>query len=194
MSYYPIDTHATVREFEAAGIETRQAEAIVKAMAWSRNDLVTKTDLSRFATKEDLERFATKEDLERFATKEDLERFATKEDLSGFATKADLEVLDAKLERFATKADLERYADERGFKAFCNEGRSKSFESRDGRDEIGPGKTDQQWRKQDAGLYDQHVRVDSWYDEIPLIGDKLTGGVVQFGITCLSFESVTCFV
>ena len=119
VSYYPIDTHATVREFEAAGIETRQAEAIVKAMAWSRNDLVTKTDLSRFATKEDLERFATKEDLERFATKEDLKRFATKEDLSGFATKADLEVLDAKLERFATKADLERYATKEDLKRFA---------------------------------------------------------------------------
>ena len=119
MSYFPIDTHATVREFEAAGIETKQAEAIVKAMAWSRNDLVTKTDLSRFATKEDLERFATKDDLERFATKEDLarfatkedlKRFATKEDLERFATKVDLEVLNAKLERFATKEDLKRFA------------------------------------------------------------------------------------
>jgi len=103
VSYFPIDTHATVRAFEAAGIETKQAEAIVKAMAWSRNDLVTKTDLSRFATKEDLERFATKEDLERFATKEDLERFATKDDLERFATKEDLA-------RFATKEDLERFA------------------------------------------------------------------------------------
>ncbi len=113
MSYYPIDTHATVREFEAAGIETRQAEAIVKAMTWSRNDLVTKTDLAEFATKRDFERFATKEDLERlnsrldslsakmerFATKAYLEKFATKEDLNRFATKEDLE-------RFATKEDL----------------------------------------------------------------------------------------
>ena len=113
MSYYPIDTHATVREFEAAGIETKQAEAIVKAMTWSRNDLVTKTDLAEFATKEDLEElktrldslsakmehFATKEDLERFATKEDLERFATKEDLERYATKEDFE-------QCATKEDL----------------------------------------------------------------------------------------
>ena len=124
MSYYPIDTHATVREFEAAGIETKQAEAIVKAMTWSRNDLVTKEDLAGFATKEDLERvnsrldslsakmerFATKAYLERFATKEDLERFATKEDLERFATKEDLEILkdslNAKMERFATKEEL----------------------------------------------------------------------------------------
>ena len=98
MSYYPIDTHATVREFEAAGIETRQAEAIVKAMTWSRNDLVTKTDLSGFATKEDLAGFATKQDLERFATKEDLAGFATKQDLERFATKEDLT-------GFATKED-----------------------------------------------------------------------------------------
>ncbi len=133
MSYYPIDTHATVREFEAAGIETKQAEVIVKAMTWSRNDLVTKEDLAGFATKEDLERinsrldslsakmerfatkaylekFATKEDLKRFATKEDLKRFATKEDLERFATKEDLEILkdslNAKMERFATKEEL----------------------------------------------------------------------------------------
>ena len=126
MSYYPIDTHATVREFEAAGIETKQAEAIVKAMTWSRNDLVTKTDLAGFAKKEDLASFATKEDLERFATKEDLEelkarvdtliakmeQFATKEDLDGFATKEDLERFATKedFELCATKEDLERYA------------------------------------------------------------------------------------
>ncbi len=101
MSYYPIDTHATVREFEAAGIETKQAEAIVNAMAWSRNDLVTKEDLAGFATKADLA---------GFATKDDLAGFATKDDLAGFATKEDLEVLkdslNAKMERFATKEDL----------------------------------------------------------------------------------------
>lgn len=127
MSYYPIDTHTTVREFEAAGIETKQAEAIVKAMTWSRNDVVTKTDLSGFATKEDLvelktrldslsakmERYATKAYLDKFATKEDLQRFATKEDLERFATKEDLEELkirvdslSAKMERYATKEDL----------------------------------------------------------------------------------------
>lgn len=131
MSYYPIDTHATVREFEAAGIETRQAEAIVKAMTWSRNDLVTKTDLAGFAKKEDLEelksrldalsakmeRFATKAYLEKFATKEDLERFASKEDLERFATKEDLEELksrvdslSAKMELFVTKEESKRFA------------------------------------------------------------------------------------
>ena len=122
MSYYPIDTHATVREFEAAGIETRQAEAIVKAMAWSRNDLVTKTDLGGFATKEDLAGFATKEDLSGFAMKADLEVLKTCLDslsakMERFATKEDLEVLrteiaamKSELKRFATKEDLERFA------------------------------------------------------------------------------------
>jgi hypothetical protein len=123
VSYYPIDTHATVREFEAAGIETKQAEAIVNAMAWSRNDLVTKEDLAGFATKDDLTAFATKDDLAGFATKEDLAGFATKDDLAGFATKEDLErfatkedlevlkdSLSAKMERFATKEELERFA------------------------------------------------------------------------------------
>ena len=123
MSYYPIDTHATVREFEAAGIETKQAEVIVKAMAWSRNDLVTKEDLAGFATKSDLERFATKEDLAGFATKEDLAGFATKEDLERFATKADLEILkdslSAKMERFATKEDLEQFATKEELKRFA---------------------------------------------------------------------------
>ena len=122
MSYYPIDTHATVREFEAAGIETKQAEAIVKAMSWSRNDLVTKTDLAGFAKKEDLEelksrldsisakmeRFATKAYLEKFATKEDLERFATKEDLEELKSRVDS--LSAKMELFVTKEESKRFA------------------------------------------------------------------------------------
>ena len=47
MSQFVIDTHATVREFEAAGIETRQAEAIVNAMANTRDYLTTKAGLER---------------------------------------------------------------------------------------------------------------------------------------------------
>ncbi|MDD9949881.1 MAG: DUF1640 domain-containing protein [candidate division Zixibacteria bacterium] len=111
MSYYPIDTHATVREFEAAGIETKQAEAIVKAMTWSRNDLMTKTDLAGFATKEDIERFATKEDLEELKTRLDslsakMERIALQAYLEKLATKEDLAVVRA--EMAAMKSDLEK--------------------------------------------------------------------------------------
>ena len=111
MSYYPIDTHATVREFEAAGIETRQAEAIVKAMTWSRNDLVTKTDISGFATKEDLEELKTRLDalsakMERFALEAYLEKLATKDDFERLITKEDLAVVRA--EMAAMKSDLEK--------------------------------------------------------------------------------------
>ncbi len=45
MSQFVLDTHATVREFEAAGMETRQAEAVVSAMANTRGTLATKDDL-----------------------------------------------------------------------------------------------------------------------------------------------------
>ncbi len=128
MSYYPIDTHATVREFEAAGIETKQAEAIVKAMTWSRNDLVTKTDLAGFATKEDLSGFATKEDLKRFATKEDFERFATKEDLEEL--KSRLDALNAKMERYATKAYLEKFATKEDFERFATKEDLEELKSR----------------------------------------------------------------
>ena len=114
MSYYPIDTHATVREFEAAGIETKQAEAIVKAMTWSRNDLVTKTDLAEFATKEDLEELKTRLDslsakMERFAIKAYLEKLATKEDFERLITKEDIEMLRKDLAVF--KADMEKLID-----------------------------------------------------------------------------------
>lgn len=103
MSQFTIDTHATVRKFEAAGIETRQAEAIVSAMANSREDLAAKIDLERFATKEDLDALrkevrTLRGDLERFATKEDLEKFITKEEAKQFATKADLELLRKDME------------------------------------------------------------------------------------------------
>ncbi len=106
MSYYPIDTHATVREFEAAGIETKQAEAIVKAMAWSRNDLVTKEDLAGFATKADLQKLNTRLD----SLNAKMERFATEAYLEKFATKEDIEMLRKDLAVF--KADMEKLIDE----------------------------------------------------------------------------------
>ena len=114
MSYYPIDTHATVREFEAAGIETKQAEAIVNAMAWSRNDLVTKDDLGGFATKSDLEVLKAGLDslnakMERFAMEAYLDKFATKADFERILTKEDLEMLRKDMVVF--KADMEKLID-----------------------------------------------------------------------------------
>ena len=60
MNATTFDTHQAVRRLEAAGIETRQAEAIVSEM----RDAVG-VDLTDFATKADLADFATKTDLAR---------------------------------------------------------------------------------------------------------------------------------
>ena len=45
MTTYTIDTHETVRQFVAAGIPDKQAEAIVAALSRSDADIATKTDL-----------------------------------------------------------------------------------------------------------------------------------------------------
>lgn len=41
-----IDTHAAVRELEAAGIETAQAEAIVRTIARADETIATKADVA----------------------------------------------------------------------------------------------------------------------------------------------------
>ena len=46
MATYTIDTHETVRQFVAAGIETKQAEAIVAALSRADSEIVTKADLT----------------------------------------------------------------------------------------------------------------------------------------------------
>ena len=43
---YTIDTHATIRDLEAAGIELPKAEAIVSAIGRSDSRLATKDDLA----------------------------------------------------------------------------------------------------------------------------------------------------
>ena len=42
-----IDTHAAVRELEAAGLDTAQAEAIVKTIAQADERAATKADIER---------------------------------------------------------------------------------------------------------------------------------------------------
>ena len=42
-----IDTHAAVRELEAGGLDTAQAEAIVKTIAQADERIATKTDIER---------------------------------------------------------------------------------------------------------------------------------------------------
>ncbi len=43
---YTIDTHATIRELETAGIEHAHAEAIVTAISRADSNLATKADLA----------------------------------------------------------------------------------------------------------------------------------------------------
>ena len=42
-----IDTHAAVRELEAAGLDTAQAEAIVKTIVQADERIATKADIER---------------------------------------------------------------------------------------------------------------------------------------------------
>ena len=45
MATYTIDTHATIRELENAGMDSRQAEVVVAAIGRSDAELPTKSDL-----------------------------------------------------------------------------------------------------------------------------------------------------
>ena len=45
MTTYTLDTHATIREFQEAGMDPRQAEVVVAAISRSDAELVTKSDL-----------------------------------------------------------------------------------------------------------------------------------------------------
>ena len=50
MATYTIDTHETVRQFVAAGIPDKQAEAIVAAISRVDSEVVTKADLKQEVT------------------------------------------------------------------------------------------------------------------------------------------------
>ena len=45
MTTYTLDTHATIREFQEAGMDSRQAEVVVAAISRSDAQLATKADL-----------------------------------------------------------------------------------------------------------------------------------------------------
>ena len=45
MTTYTLDTHATIRELEGAGMDSRQAEAVVAAISRSDAELATKANL-----------------------------------------------------------------------------------------------------------------------------------------------------
>ena len=42
MTTYTLDTHATIKQLEAAGMDSRQAEAVVAAISRSDAELATK--------------------------------------------------------------------------------------------------------------------------------------------------------
>ena len=45
MTTYTLDTHATIRELQNAGMDSRQAEVVVAAISRSDAELATKADL-----------------------------------------------------------------------------------------------------------------------------------------------------
>ena len=45
MTTYTLDTHATIKQLEDAGMDSRQAEAVVAAISRSDAELATKADL-----------------------------------------------------------------------------------------------------------------------------------------------------
>ena len=113
MATYTIDTHETVRQFVAAGMPDKQAEAIVAALSRVDSEVVTKADLKQevAAVKADLKQeiAAVKADLKQeiAAVKTDLKQeFAAVKAAAGnrrrqgrpqagnqAAVKADLDVL-----------------------------------------------------------------------------------------------------
>lgn len=46
MTTYTLDTHATIKQLEDAGMDSRQAEAVVAAISRSDAELATKQDLA----------------------------------------------------------------------------------------------------------------------------------------------------
>ena len=46
MTTYTLDTHATIKQLEDAGMDSRQAEAVVAAISRSDAELATKADLA----------------------------------------------------------------------------------------------------------------------------------------------------
>ena len=96
-----IDTLATARRLELAGLPTEQARAVSEAISDAVRD--SQPDLSNLTTKSDLANLAA-------ATKSDLANLAavTKADLGQLATQifARLDQLSARLDQMATKVEV----------------------------------------------------------------------------------------
>lgn len=88
MATYTIDTHATIKQLEDAGMDSRQAEVVVGAISRSDSELATKVDIDRLAA-------TTKADLktEIAAVRADIDKLeaSTKAEIAG--VKADLKII-----------------------------------------------------------------------------------------------------
>ena len=95
MATYTIDTHATIRELEDAGMDSRQAEAVVAAISRSDAELATKSDLKAESTAVrsaiDKLEASTKADLKAEIAGVKTEIAAVKTELAG--VKADLKII-----------------------------------------------------------------------------------------------------
>ena len=84
MTTYTIDTHATIRELEDAGMDSKQAEVVVAAISRSDAELATKSDLKAEIAAVKTEIAAVKADFKA-------EISAVKTEIAG--VKADLKII-----------------------------------------------------------------------------------------------------
>lgn len=74
MTTYTLDTHATIKQLEGAGMDSRQAEAVVAAISRSDAELATKANLKAEIAEVKAEISAVRTDIDKLAasTKADL--------------------------------------------------------------------------------------------------------------------------
>ena len=84
MATYTIDTHATIRELEDAGMDPRQAEVVVAAISRSDAELATKSDLKAETT-------AVRSAIDKLEASTKAETAALRAEIAGL--KADLKII-----------------------------------------------------------------------------------------------------
>ena len=92
MTAYTLDTHATIKQLEDAGMDPRQAEAVVAAISRADAELATKSDLKA-------ELAAVRADIEKLG-------ISTKADLAAVKAELKQDIADLKGEIAGLKADL----------------------------------------------------------------------------------------
>ena len=103
MTTFTLDTHATIQELEAAGMESRQAEAVVAAISRADAQVATKQDVALL--KQDLKQDVTllKQDLKQNVAllKQDVEavRQDLKQDIAEL--RADMAARETRLVKWA---------------------------------------------------------------------------------------------